>query len=46
LAGNVFEAQCCMASFMDWYLPVQEEIEWLRLFLFKNEGKNIAKTVT
>ena len=40
--GNVFEAQCGMASRMDW----QEEEDQLRLVLFKNEGRNIAKTVT
>jgi len=41
-AGNVFEVQCCM----DRHLPVQEEVDWLRLLLFENEGRNIAKTVT
>ena len=31
------EAQCCMASHIEWYLPVQEEADWLRLFLFENK---------
>ena len=26
-----------MASCMEWHLPVQEEADWLRLFLFKLE---------
>jgi len=35
----------CMASHMEWHQPVQEAV-WLRLFLFKNEVGNIAKTAT
>jgi len=27
LAGNAFEARYCMASRMDWHLPVQEETD-------------------
>ena len=30
---------------MEWHLPVEEEADWLRLFLFKDEVRNIAKTV-
>jgi len=41
-AGNKYEAQCCMASCMEWHLPVQEEADWLRLFLFENKVGNIA----
>ena len=35
-----------MASHMEWQLPVQEEADWLRLFLFEFEVKNIAKRAT
>jgi len=28
-AGNKYEAPCCMASCMEWHLPVQEEADWL-----------------
>ena len=35
-----------MASRMEWHLPVQEEADWLRLFLFKNKVENIAKRAT
>jgi len=45
MPGIKFEVQCCMASCMEWQ-TVQEEADWLRLFLFKNEVINIAKTAT
>jgi len=36
-----------MASHIKWHLPVQEEVDWLRLFLFENKKvKNIAKRAT
>ena len=35
-----------MASRMEWHLPVQEEVDWLRLFLFENKVENIAKRAT
>jgi len=35
-----------MASRMEWYQPVQEEADRLRLFLFENEVGNVAKTAT
>ena len=35
-----------MASHMEWHLPVQEEADWLRLLLFENEVRSIAKAVT
>ena len=38
--------QCYIASHMEWHQPVQEKADWLRLFLFKNEIGNIAKTAT
>jgi len=31
---------------MAWHLPVQEEADWLRLFLLENKVGNIAKTAT
>ena len=43
MSGNKSEVQCCMASHMEWHLPVQEEADWLRLFLFENKVGNIAK---
>ena len=43
MSGNKSEVQCCMASRMEWHLPVQEEADWLRLLLFKNEVENIKK---
>jgi len=44
MPGNKFEVQCCMASHMEWHQPVQEEADWLRLLLLKNEVRNIADT--
>jgi len=35
-----------MASRMEWHRPVQEEADWLRLFLFENKVENIAKRAT
>ena len=35
-----------MASCMEWHVPVQEEADWLRQFLFENKVKNIAKRAT
>jgi len=35
-----------MASHMEWHLPVREEADWLRLFLFENKVENIAKKAT
>ena len=35
-----------MASHMEWHLPVQEEADWLWLFLFENEAGNIADSYT
>jgi len=29
---------------MKWHLPVQEEADWLRLFLFENKVENIAES--
>ena len=29
-----------MASHMEWHLLVQEEADWVRLFLFENKVKN------
>ena len=26
-----------MASRMEWHMPVQEEADWLRLFMFENK---------
>jgi len=37
------EVLSCMASCIEWHLPVQEEADWLRLSLFKNEVENITK---
>jgi len=37
MPGNKSEAQCCMASRVEWHQPVKEEADWLRLFLFENE---------
>ena len=44
--GNKSEVWCCMASRIEWHLPVQEETDWLRLFLFENEVENITKKAT
>jgi len=35
-----------MASRMEWHVPVQEEVDWLRHLLFENRVKNIAKRAT
>ena len=35
-----------MASRVEWYLPEQEETDWLRLLLFENKVKIITKTAT
>ena len=35
-----------MTSCMEWHLPVQEEADWLRQFLFENKVYNIAKRPT
>jgi len=35
-----------MASRMEWHQPVQEEADWLRLFLFENKVENITKRAT
>ena len=44
MPGSKFEVQCYMASHMEWHQPVQEEADWLRLLLLKNEVRNIADT--
>jgi len=31
---------------MEWHVPVQEEADWLRQFLFENKVKNIVKRAT
>ena len=28
-AGNKYKARCCMASRMEWNLPVKKEADWL-----------------
>jgi len=27
--NNKYEVRCCMASRMEWHLPMQEEADWL-----------------
>jgi len=41
MPGNKSKERRCMASCIEWHLPVQGEADWLRLFLFKNEVENI-----
>ena len=42
-AENEYETRCCMASRMEWHLPVQEEANWLRLFLLLKYRKESYK---